>query len=45
MLEYANKSLEVMRSKTLENKEETTRLEAEVKSYVKGHAEEGVFIP
>lgn len=45
MLEYANKSIDIMHSKTLGNKEETARLEADAKSFLNEYAEEGVFIP
>jgi hypothetical protein len=45
MLEYANKSIGVMRSKSFGNKEATASLEADVKSFLRENADEGVFIP
>lgn len=45
MLEYANKSIEIMRCKVLDNKSATDKLDAELKSFLIEHAKEGVFIP
>jgi len=45
MLEYADKSIAVMQSKSLGSKETTVQMEADIKSFVKQYASEGVFIP
>ena len=45
MLEYADQSIAVMRSKSSGNKESTKQMEADIKSFVKEHASEGIFIP
>lgn len=45
MLEYANKSIEVMRSKVFDNKLATDKLDVELKSFLKEYVKEGVFIP
>ena len=45
MLEYADKSIAVMRSKSLGTNESTVKLETEIKHFLKEHAAMGVFIP
>lgn len=45
MLEYAAKSITFMQTKSSGNEEYTRRLDVEIRSFLKQHATEGIFIP
>lgn len=45
MLEYANKSIEIMRLKSSDDKDAVLKSETDLKLYLKGYSDEGTFIP
>jgi hypothetical protein len=45
MLVYAMKSIHFMRSKALNNKEQTDQSDADIRLFLREHAQQGIFIP